>query len=56
MYGNLSIPMLCVTSDHTLLMVIIEIYKKKKKSVKFNITLQACAPDRLHLDRDFIAR
>lgn len=31
MYGNLSIPMLCVTSDHTLLVVIIEIYQKKEE-------------------------
>lgn len=31
MYGNLSIPMLCVTSDNTLLVVIIEIYSIKKE-------------------------
>lgn len=31
MYGNLSIPMLRVTIDHTLLVVIIEIYQKKEE-------------------------
>lgn len=33
MYGNLSIPMLCVTSDNTLLVVIIEIYSIKKEEI-----------------------
>lgn len=42
--------MLCVTSDHTLLMVIIEIYKKKKKSVKLNITLLEIPSNVLHID------